>query len=78
MLTVEEIQDATLEDKTLQMLIDISETNSWHTLTAISTASNGINTGDLKSFATVCEELTVNERKNVILCGSRLIVPQSL
>ena len=77
-LTVEEIQDATLEDKTLQMLIDIIETNSWHKLNAISTASNGFNTDDLKSFAKVREELTVNERKNIILRGSRLIVPQSL
>ena len=77
-LTVEEIQDATLEDKTLQMLIDIIETNLWHKLNAISTASNGINTDDLKSFAKVREDLTVNERKNIILRGSRLIVPQSL
>ena len=47
-MTMQEIQDATLADKTLQMLIDINEKNSWNKLNAISTTSKGVNTDELK------------------------------
>ena len=75
---MQEIQDATLADKTLQMLIDIIEKNSWNKLNAISTTSKGVNTDELKLFAKIRDELTVNASKNIILRGSRLIVPQTL
>ena len=77
-MTMQEIQDATLADKTLQMLIDIIEKNSWNKLNAISTTSKGVNTDELKLFAKIRDELTVNASKNIILRGSRLIVPQTL
>ena len=75
---MQEIQDATLADKTLQMLIYIIEKNSWNKLNAISTTSKGVNTDELKLFAKIRDELTVNASKNIILRGSRLIVPQTL
>ena len=77
-MTMQEIQDATLADRTLQMLIDIIEKNSWNKLNAISTTSKGVNTDELKLFAKSRNELTVNASKNIILRGSRLIVPQTL
>ena len=77
-MTMQEIQDATLADRTLQMLIDIIEKNSWNKLNAISTTSKGVNTDELKLFAKIHNELTVNASKNIVLRGSRLIVPQTL
>ena len=77
-MTMQEIQDATLADRTLQMLIDIIEKNSWNKLNAISTTSKGVNTDELKLFAKIRNELTVNASKNIMLRGSRLIVPQTL
>ena len=77
-MTMNEIQDATVADKTLQMLIDIIEKNSWNNLNSNSTASNEINKDELKLFAKIRDELTVNASKNIILRGSRLIVPKSL
>ena len=66
-MTMNEIQDATLANKTLQILIDIIEKIPWNKLNAISAASKGVNTYELKSFAKICYELTVNANKNITL-----------
>ena len=67
-MTLTEIQQATLEDVTLQSLADmIREGNFQET-----------SHGELAQFSKVKHELTVNKEGNIILRDSRIVMPTSL
>ena len=66
-ITLAEIQEATLTDKTLQKLIYVIQENSWHEICKLSADIEGINKQELKQFAKIRDELTVNKHRNLIL-----------
>ena len=76
-MSLAEIQQATKTDKTLQKLIELIRTNKW---TLIKEDSNmpGVNVAELRLFSRVQEELTVNEADDLILRGTRIVIPSAL
>ena len=58
-MTVKEIQDATKNDETLQHLAEIIRKQTWNSMNDIQTSAQNLN--ELKLFAKVGDELTVNE-----------------
>ena len=78
-MSLAEIQQATKADKTLQKLIgeELIRTNKW---TSIKEDSNmpGVNVAELRLFSRVQEELTVNEADDLILRGTRIVIPSAL
>ena len=76
-MTLVKIQKGTLADNTLQKLVQIIEENSWHIIRNLSPDSE-IDKEELQSFAKIRCELTVSQNRNIILRGSRIIIPKSL
>ncbi len=64
-MTIQEIQEATKSDKTLQRLIEIIHTQAWSSINE--TATTGEDIGELKLLAKVSDELTVNEQLGIFL-----------
>ena len=75
-MTVKEIQDATKNDEALQHLPEIIRKQAWDSINDIQTSAENLN--ELKLFAKVRNELTVNEQLGIILRGARIIMPYSL
>ena len=75
-MTVQEIQEATKNDETLQYLAEIIRKQTWNSIKDIRTSAENVN--ELKLFAKVKDELTVNEQLGIILRGTRIIMPFSL
>ena len=75
-MTVKEIQDATKNDETLQHLAEIIRKQTWNSINDIQTSAENLN--ELKLFAKVRDELTVDEQLGIILRGTRIIMPYSL
>ena len=69
-MTLEEIQQATAEDATLQCLADMIRTQNWD----LDNLSQEVNRAALTSYRRVKEELTVNDRSNVVLHDSRIVI----
>ena len=75
-MTIQEIQNATKTDKTLQRLIEIIHTQAWGSLT--DPPIDGEDISELNLFSKVRDELTINEQLGIILRGSRIVIPFSL
>ena len=75
-MTVKEIQDAAKNDETLQHLAEIFHKQTLNSINDIQTSAENLN--ELKLFAKVRDELTVNEQLGIILRGTRIIMPYSL
>ena len=73
-MTLSEIQAATKDDPTLQKLAEIICNDNWMEEATSSQADHE----QLKAFHQVKDELTVNSEINVILHGSRIVIPASL
>ena len=73
-MTLLEIQQATKKDKTLQRLTKLIRERSWNSLN-YNMKTDGENVEELKLFAKVRDELTINKGTDVILRRSRIIVP---
>ena len=76
-MSLSEIQHATSTDATLQRLVEIIRNNSWHELSKM-THSGEVDIAELKLYSKLKDELTINDKHNVILRGSRLILPSSI
>ena len=70
-----EMQQATLADKTLQALVSIVRNNSRKIFRTMQ--MEGVDTRELKSYAKLRHELTVNDDESLLLRGSRIIIPKS-
>ena len=75
-MAVEEIQEATKNDEALQYLAEIIRKQTWNSIKDIRTSAENVN--ELKSFAKLKDELTLNEQLSNILRGTRTIMPSSL
>ena len=71
-----DIQEETSEDPTLSMFATLIQNNSWHTMEDVSNSS--VNVNEVTLFHKLKDELTVHNNAQLILRGSRLILPQSL
>ena len=76
--TLEEIQQATVEDVTLQCLVYLMRNNSWNNLDNLPKKFKEAHCAELRMFHRVKDDLTVNDQSTVILCGSRIVVPKKL
>ena len=70
-MTIQEIENATKTDKTLQRLIEIIHTQAWGSLT--DPPIDGEDISELNLFSKVRDELTINEQLGIILRGSRIV-----
>ena len=78
-MTLLEIQEATKTDQTLQYLAGIIRSNEWQSINStLQTPGHDISIPELKAFSNVKDELTANEHDNIILRGSRIVLPASL
>jgi transposase InsO family protein len=75
-MSLNEIEVATKEDPTLQKLVECITTNKWD-LQACQD-ERGVSNTELKQFYKVRQELTVNDDVNLLLKGSRIIMPTKL
>ena len=69
-MTLVEIQKATLPDNTLQKLVQIIGEDSWHTIQNLSPDTK-IDKEELQLFAKI-------QNRNIILHGSRMVIPKLL
>ena len=67
-MTMTELQEATKADPTLCELMPVVRSGKWYEAKS----------EELKQFAKVKDDLTVNAESNLILCGSRIVIPTSL
>ncbi|CAB4038802.1 Transposon Ty3-I Gag-Pol poly [Paramuricea clavata] len=75
-MTIQEIQEATKHDKTLQLLTEIIRKQAWGSIKDLPTTGEDVS--ELNLFAKVRDELTINEQLGIILRGTRIIMPCSL
>ena len=77
-MTLSDIQQATVTDTTLQCLVYLIQTASWNDLNHLPGNFKDANIAELQAFQRIKEELTVNTQENVILRGSRIMIPTAL
>ena len=78
-LTLQQIKDATNTDPTLQYAAHLIQKNTWHTEdTTIFTEESAVDSRELKLLRNVKDELTVSNDKNLMLRGTRIVIPKSL
>lgn len=68
-MTLDEIKSKTLKDATLQKVSVLICNNAWHTVTKVAV---------LRQYEHVKSELTVSHKNDIILKGSRIVIPSSL
>ncbi len=77
-MTLQQIKDATHLDPTLQHAIIVIQENAWHTLdTTVFPTESNVDIRELKLLRNVKDELTVATDKNLILRGTRVVIPKS-
>ena len=76
-VTILEMQLATQNDQTLQVVVDLVRHNNWDSINRYQGHST-IDFEALKSFRGVKDNLTVNADGNLLLHDTRLVVPMSL
>ena len=76
-LTIEEVQLATEQDSTLQVVIKMIQTGKWCDI-KLYEGSTTVTHSALLQFRNVREELTVNHSANPILRDSRIVILSSL
>ena len=67
-MTLTELKEATKADLTLCELMTVVRSGTWYEAKS----------EELKQFAKVKDDVTVNAEFNLILCGSRIVIPTSL
>lgn len=72
-MTLNEIKEATLKDPVLQKVSDHIRNNTWHLITK--ETQYGI---ALQKYKQISSELTVSHTDDVLLRGSRIIIPSAL
>ena len=77
-MTLQEIQQATTEDATMQCLMHLTRTQEWHNLDKLPEQFKDANITELKLFKQVKDDLTINDQSNIILRGSRIVIPEAL
>ncbi|CAB3992629.1 Retrovirus-related Pol poly from transposon [Paramuricea clavata] len=81
-MTLAEIQDATLKDPTLRKLAEIIRSQQWHSVLdtdhSCPNDKDKYNLRDLKAFHKIRHELTVTTNNDIILRGSRIVMPTTL
>ena len=77
-MTLDEIQLATKQDKTLQCLSWLIRSQQWHKIQALPTEHQEADKSELLKFKQVKDELTVSDESDVILRNSRVIIPSEL
>ena len=81
-MTLAEIQDATLKDPTLQRLAEIIRSQQWHSVLdtdhSCPNDKDKYNLRDLQAFHKIRHELTVTTNNDIILRGSRIVMPTAL
>ena len=78
-MTLQQIKDATHIDPTLQHAAHVIQANAWHALdTTVFTKESNVDIRELKLLRNVKDELTVSDDKNLILRGTRIVIPKSL
>ena len=77
-LTIEEVQLATEQDSTLQVVIKMIQTGKWCDVKLYEGSTTVIHSTLLQFRTDVREELTVNHSANLILRDSRIVIPSSL
>ena len=70
-MSLADIQKATKEDKTLQRLAQSVRSGKWD-------FSGEVNAKELKLFHKVHDELTIHSDSNIILRGTRIVIPSAL
>jgi len=68
-MTLDEIKSETLKDETLQKVSALIRNNAWHTVAKVTA---------LRQYQHVKSELTVSHENDIILKGSRIVIPSSL
>ena len=76
-MTLDEIQQATAKDKTLQCVIHLMR-NGWKKMNSLPEEHKEADLSELELFKRVQHELTVNDQSNIVLHKSRIVVPVEL
>ena len=78
-MTLQQIKNATQNDPTLQQAAHMIQQNLWHMLDTENFAhQTDVDLRELKLLRNVKDELTVSYDKNLILRGTRIVVPKTL
>ena len=78
-MTLQQIKNATQNDLTLQQAAHMIQQNLWHMLDTENFAHpTDVDLRELKLLRKVKDELTVSHDKNLILRGTRIVVPKTL
>ena len=77
-MDIDEIRNATRSDPTLQQLIEIIQTNNWNILTHPETLGPDIDIEELHRFRKVRGEISISSEADLILRGTRVIMPKIL
>ena len=77
-MTLPEVQLATKQDKTLQCVSWLIQSQQWHRIDDLPEEHQEANVTELKAFRQVNEELTASEELNVILRNNRIVIPAAL
>ena len=77
-MTLDEIQEVTTNDATLQCVAELIRTQAWDSLDNHLQQFQNADKAELKLFKQVKDELTVNNETNIILRDSRIVVPTVL
>lgn len=75
-MTLDDIKNATLDDTTLQEAAKLIQENSWYPLKSIENPD--IDLRELKLLGNVKNDLTVSTEKDLILRGTRIVIPSKL
>jgi transposase InsO family protein len=75
-MTLEEVKVETKADPTMQHVAELIRSRKW--LEAYTDTSSDIDLSEIKSLAQVKDELTVTTDSDIILRGSRIVMPKSL
>lgn len=76
-MTLTEIQDATKNDSTLCEVIHLIKNNS-RSLSDKQDFAGGVDVAALKAFNKIKDELTVTATNDVVLRGTKIVIPSSL
>ena len=76
-ITLEEVQAATIEDKTLQAVCLLVQSGQWHKINEYKTDPT-VDVQALRQFQSIRDELTVNQRGNMLLRDVRIVMPSQL
>lgn len=77
-MTLKMVQEETKKDPTLQEVIRLLDTGLWPNKPCESQDNNPVNYNDLRALFRLRDELTVNSEANVLLRGTKLVLPTSL